>query len=283
MSTLTGSRPIPSNRSEVPTVRRSLTWSLLLLILLASRSARADRVDTLCRTLTRDSSWRVRLQAAVVLGKLHDRRAVPSLMHALGDDNEAVRALAAQVLGQLGDQRAVAALERARRDGSSLVRDKARLALDALHAGAMAVNRSHAGATHALHVEVGGIGVKDRHAPPELAAMLREIIIRELQRTPGVTLEGKPLSGFLIDGSITNVSRRTTAQWVEITCEVSMIVGRLPSHAMVMMTSGGATVQAPRVGLRPDKERALQVDALEGAVQGAHENLLAFIKTQQKM
>lgn len=284
MSTLTGLIQIPSNRTEVPTVRRStLSWSLVLLLALASRTAHADRVDALCRALTHDSSWRVRLQAAVVLGKLHDRRAVPSLSRALGDDNEAVRAMSAQVLGDLGDQSAVAALQRARRDGSSLVRDKARRALDKLHAAALALSRSHARATHPLHVEVGGIGVKARHAPPELAARLREIIIRELERTPGVTLEGKPLSGFLIDGSITNVSRRTTAQWVEITCEVSMIVGRLPSRAMVMMTSGGATVQAPRVGLKPEKERALQVDALEGAVQGAHENLLAFIKTQQKM
>lgn len=261
---------------------------MVLLLALASRPARADRVDALCRTLTHDSSWRVRLQAAVVLGKLKDRRAVPSLERALSDENETVRALAAQVLGELGDARALAALERARRDGSSLVRNKAAQAIDELHAATLAADRAaaaraHAGATHALHVEVGGIGVKARHAPPELAARLREIIIRELERTPGVTLEGKPLSGFLIDGSITNVSRRTTAQWVEITCEVSMIVGRLPSRAMVMMTSGGATVQAPRVGLRPDKERALQVDALEGAVQGAHENLLAFLKTQQKM
>ena len=79
------------------------------------------------------------------------------------------------------------------------------------------------------------------------------------------------------------MSRRLTDQWVEITCEVSFVVGRLPSRAMVMMTSGGATVQAPRMGLRPEREKALQFDALEGAVQGAHENLLAFLKTQQQM
>ena len=90
-------------------------------------------------------------------------------------------------------------------------------------------------------------------------------------------------AGFLIDSSITNVTRRLTDQWVEITCEVSFVVGRLPSRAMVMMTSGGATVQAPRAGMRPDKEKALQIDALEGAVQGAHENLLAFLKTQKQM
>ena len=225
----------------------------------------------------------MRLQAAVVLGKLRDRRSVPSLLRALADENETVRGLSAQVLGELGDASIVAALERARRsDASQFVRNRARRG-----AGQAAARRDgdarRAASGGALHVEVGGIGVKARHASPELTQRLREYIIRELSRTPGLTLEGKPLSGFLIDSSITNVSRRLTDQWVEITCEISFVVGRLPSKAMVMMTSGGATVQAPRMGLRPENEKALQLDALEGAVQGAHENLLAFLKTQHQM
>jgi hypothetical protein len=135
-----------------------------------------------------------------------------------------------------------------------------------------------------VHVEVGGVGIKAKTpAAPELTARLRAAILRELARTPGITIEGKPLSGFLIDSSITNVSKKLTGQWVEITCEISFVVGRLPSRAMVMMTSGGATVQAPRMGLKPESEKRLQIDALEGAVQGAHENLLAFLKTQHQM
>ena len=260
---------------------RRLPLTAIVLVLVASwaATARADRVDALCRTLTNDSSWRVRLQAAVVLGKLHDPRSVPALLHALSDDNETVRGMSAQVLGEIGEPSVVMALDRARRsDSSAFVRDRAAEAL-----AKIAPDSSAHGGGRALHVEVGGVGMKGGRGSPELTARLREYIIRELQRTPGLTLEGKPLSGFLIDSSITNVSRRLTDQWVEITCEVSFVVGRLPSRAMVMMTSGGATVQAPRMGFRPDKERALQFDALEGAVQGAHENLLAFLKTQKQM
>jgi hypothetical protein len=270
--------------------RRSLVITLIIAIsiTLAPTAARADRVDDLCRSLTTDPSWRVRLQAAVVLGKLHDARAVPSLLRALSDENETVRGLAAQVLGDLGDSSAIAALQRARtNDDSQFVRDKAAAALGRLHGAEMAMkgasSSTGAGGPPKMHVEIGGIGVKPRHLSPELAQRLREFIIRELMKTPGLTLEGKPLTGFLIDSSITNVERRTTDQWVEITCEVSLIVGRLPSRAMVMMTSGGATVQAPKLGMRPEKEKALQIDALEGAVEGAHQNLVAFIKTQQKM
>ena len=260
--------------------RWRITVAVVVLIALASAPARADRIDDLCRTLTNDSSWRVRLQAAVVLGKLRDPRSVPSLLRALGDDNETVRGLSAQVLGDIGAASAVIALDRARRsDSSPFVRNKANEALAKLQPAQPHESGHHGGA---LHVEVGGVGSK-AHASPELTHRLREYIIRELSRTPGLTLEGKPLSGFLIDSSITNVSSRLTPQWVEVTCEVSFVVGRLPSRAMVMMTSGGATVQAPRMGMRPDKEKALQFDALEGAVQGAHENLLAFLKTQHQM
>jgi hypothetical protein len=254
-----------------------------VLVLLAAWAtpAHADRVDDLCRSLTSDSSWRVRLQAAVVLGKLRDPRSVPSLLHALSDENETVRGLSAQVLGEIGEPSVVMALDRLRRnDPSQFVRNRAG---DALAKIAPDSQASAGGGSRALHVEVGGVGMKGARGSPEMMARLREYIIRELSRTPGLTLEGKPLSGFLIDSSITNVSRRLTDQWVEITCEVSFVVGRLPSRAMVMMTSGGATVQAPRMGLRPDKEKALQFDALEGAVQGAHENLLAFLKTQKQM
>ena len=205
-------------------------------------------------------------------------RAVPSLLRALGDENETVRGLSAQVLGELGDASAKSSLERSKRDPSAFVRDKAVAALARLSEPSDA----HAGGGNgALHVEVGGIGVKAQHVSPQMAIRLKEFIIRELNKTPGLTLEGKPISGFLIDSSITNVSRRMTPEWVEITCEISFVVGRLPSRAMVMMTSGGATVQAPRVGLRPERELALQLDALEGAVEGAHQNLVAYIKGQR--
>ncbi len=256
---------------------------MLCLATLVS-TARADRVDDLARALTTDPSWRVRLQAAVVLGKLHDRRAAPSLERALRDPNESVRGLAAQVLGDLGSDDSVAALERARLDASPFVRERATQSLARLRSLSTVATPSTPSAPPekgALHVEVGGVGAKGRNVSPELTRRLREFIVRELSRTPGLTIEGKPLSGFLIDSAITSVSRKTTDQWVEISCEVSLIVGRLPSKAMVMMTSGGATVQAPKLGFRPEKEQALQVDALEGAVHGAHENLLSFLRTQQ--
>jgi hypothetical protein len=154
------------------------------------------------------------------------------------------------------------------------------LALERLHPEGSGHERTASSGRSPLHVEVGGIGAKARNTPPELTRRLREFIIRELERTPGLTIEGKPLSGFLIDSAITALSRKTTSEFVEVSCEISFVVGRLPSKGIVMMTSGGATVQTPRLGFRPESERALQVDALANAVQGAHQNLLAYLKAQ---
>jgi hypothetical protein len=246
----------------------------------AASKARADRIDDLAHTLESDPSWRVRLQAVAVLGKLGDPRAAPVLIRALNDPNETVRGLSAQVLGDLGGATAVAALEQARHDASAFVRDKATAAIDKLQPSR---STAHA-APGAMHIEIGSVGLKARNAPPELKETLRTLIERELAHTAGVTLGGNPDSGFRLDGSITNLSRKTTDHFEEISCEVSMVVGRLPSKAIVMMTSGGATVQSPRgSGLHPAQLVALERDALEGAVKGAHENFLTFLRTQQPL
>jgi hypothetical protein len=263
-------------------VRRPIFTFLACLLVLAE-PAYADRVDDLSNALVNDNSWRVRLQAAVVLGRLRDRRGTSALIRALNDPVETVRGMAAQVLGELGDPSARAALDRAKRDPSPFVRSQATTAYNRLAGGSMPTVAMPSRPTNALHIEIGGIGTKTAQATPELQQRLREFITRELQRTPGVTTEGAPRNGFLLDSAITQMSRRTTGEYVEISCEISLIVGRLPSKAMVMMTSGGATVQAPKVGFRPEREKALQVDALEGAVRGAHENLLAFLKSQEHL
>jgi hypothetical protein len=247
---------------------------VVVLILACAAVARADKVDDLSRAVLSDPSWRVRVQAVVVLGKLKDLRAVPALRGALHDGNDTVRALAAEVLGDLHAADAVPGLEALANDKSALVRSKAQAALGKLHGEEPPDDGS-------LHVQVGGVIIKARNVPPEIAARLKEMVERELRRTPGVTVVERG-EAFTIDSSVTSLTRRNVGEFVEINCEVSYVVGKLPSRAMVMMTSGGGTAQAPRNTWKPAHERALQVDALEGAVHGAHENLLAFLRTQQK-
>ncbi len=184
------------------------------------------------------------------------------------------------------DQRAVPVLERLRGDDNPAVRAFAEKALTSLRvrpapspmAAAVPPPASRPGT---VHIAIGGVGAKPKHVTPEMTKRLRELLVREFQHTPGLMIDGQAVTGFLIDSSITALNQRATRDWIEINCEISVIVGRLPSKAMVMMTSGGATVQQPKGAWRQEQAASLQADALEGAVKGAHENLLAYLRTQR--
>lgn len=111
----------------------------LFALLLAAASARGAsdvKVDELCRAVIEDGNYKVRVQAALVLGKLGDPRAVQPLIKALGDQNKTVRGIAASALGQLGDALAVEPLrDLLRHESDSFVRGQAEKAVAALSSG----------------------------------------------------------------------------------------------------------------------------------------------------
>ena len=78
------------------------------LIMLLSAPAFGDALDQASEALLTDRSYPVRVQAAMVLGKLKDRRGVAPLIAALRDKEAAVRVVAASALGKLGDASALA-------------------------------------------------------------------------------------------------------------------------------------------------------------------------------
>ena len=112
-------------QSELPAVRRQ---AALALGRLADRAA----VPALIAAL-RDSDPAVRREAAKSLGALKDDRAVSALIKSLGDGDTNVRFYAAYALGEIKDPRAGEALLRALSDPQWNVRDQAAWALCELH------------------------------------------------------------------------------------------------------------------------------------------------------
>jgi hypothetical protein len=256
----------------------------LLSLLLAAGSARADRVDDLGRSLTTDSDWKVRMQAASVLGRLHDKRAVPALVRALSDGSEAVRGVAAGALGEIGDPSSGAALKRALRDPSELVRDQAQVALESLQPAAEPASAAAARVEphvavepgrNGVRVEIGAITSRTSRLPGDLADRLQKVVARNLAQTPGV-VPAQSSGSYVLDTSVTKLTRHTGEESVEIECEVSLILGRLPGKAIVLTTSGAATSKAARATWTSRADSNMIIDALEGAVQGAWANLAAF-------
>jgi HEAT repeat protein len=92
---------------------------------------RAAQIDTLLGALANDDSFKVRLQAAVLLGRVGDGRAVEPLINALNNDpHYTVRAAAATALANLNELRAVTQIiRRMALDTESFVREEARRAL----------------------------------------------------------------------------------------------------------------------------------------------------------
>jgi len=88
------------------------------------------RLNFLKAELLTGDSFKLRLQAANILGQLNDLRAVPPLINALGDDHFAVRGQAAIGLGALGDPASATALiEVLKTDDEAWVRKEAAKAL----------------------------------------------------------------------------------------------------------------------------------------------------------
>jgi len=260
-----------------------------------ARAAWADQIDSLSKTLENDPSEKARISAGLALAKRNDPRSLAPFIRALTDQSHVVRGLAATALGHLGDLRAIPALEKALSDDNETVRNRARAAIDLLRPRPRGDSELTAGPvpTRAritpreppirgrLHVVVNQMGVKARSAH-YLTGRMRDLVVSELASAPDVSIDGDgdSLHQFIVDGSITRLSRDTNGPWTEITCEVTITVSN-SRGAILSIVSGGATVQTSRgASLSRPVEEALQAEALDNAVRGAHENLYSFLMRQ---
>ena len=237
--------------------------------------------------LRQDPSYKVRLEAAIALGKLHDRRAVSALIQSVSDEREhyLVRGMAAQSLGQLGDPAAQSALERATHNTNAFIRERAVKALRDLAQlpPPDAIESRNRVTGEKIFLAVGKMGDKTGRAPAGLRDRMRDYVLNQLKSTPYVTLNGpaSKAKGFIVDGAIKDLSVRQQRDYVEADCEVELVISVYPTHSIVMMTTGEAAVQTPKMHFRPQQQGSMEMDALENAVKGAHQNLVQFLQAQR--
>jgi hypothetical protein len=253
-----------------------------LLSLLVAGPAWAEKVDDLSRMLLEDASYKVRLQAALLLGKLGNRSAAAPLTRALGDENRTVRAMAAQALGQLHASESAPALKALlAREHDSFVRTQAEKALAALGP------ESPAGRKAKIYLTFGTFSGGGSRADGTLLEALRAALRRELAKLTGVTFNlesGEERSfgrsgrlGFLIDGNVTRLDDGVTAGAVEINCDVKVMVARWPSKSIILWTNAGAAVQA---GEREREKENARRDCLEASAGQLGEDLAKFFQSQ---
>jgi len=269
---------------------RPIRALVVALLLIAAAPASADKIDDLTRTLMQDASYKVRVQAALVLGKLNDRRAVPALMQALHDENETVRGVAATSLGRIGDKSSANALQvAATSDASEFVRSQARKALELVAGGGggMVAAPPKAGARFYVAIDFSNSG----KGGAEYGKLVREALAKELQKLPTVTLSvagsGKPsrdllaskhLQGFVVDGTIQRLSATPAGGSQTIDCDLKAFVATFPERSIKMMTQEGASLQT---GSGPSEESSGKRDCLVAAIEAVRDDVDKFLRTQQ--
>ncbi|MDR3689507.1 MAG: HEAT repeat domain-containing protein [Fimbriimonas sp.] len=119
-------------------------------------------VPALIAGVSQDTNASVRAYCALALAEVVDKRAMPSLIRALGDSDEFVRRLVASALGSYQDRKVVQALCRAADDSSSNVRAMAIASLVGMREGESQVVRALQDPDPQVRVAAVGIARIDR-------------------------------------------------------------------------------------------------------------------------
>lgn len=257
-----------------------------------------DQVGKLVDTLSGARSFKVRLQAAAVLSKMRDPRIAGAIARAATQDaSPVVRSFAVRLLGKNpgGDttpERARLGITRAMQDPDPRVRGAAAAALTELNraqtgpTGAAAPRSSAGGAAagkrgaldRRLVVAVRDMGDLTGRAPPLLRQRMRTAMLARLGHEPGVSVSSVEAGdvNYVVDGTIRRMSFTNRGEDIETLCTVELVVSR-PPRGIVLVAQGEAAVQRPRRTFKAEQRPSLEGEALEHAVQSAHENLARFL------
>jgi hypothetical protein len=256
---------------------RLLIASLCLLALFA-RDAPAQAGANAARDLETADDFRVRVSAALTLGRTHAPGARALLEHALGDPHPAVRVAAAAALAALGDPGAIPAMQqRLAIETSASVRSQLQAGISTLGS---AGDGKWAGTRYV--VTLGDMRNRSGVRGDQAAAVLRSATSTHAQSIPGALIADPSDSSvlqqaaarhvpvLLIDGSLQNLVQQQRNTEVSYRAQVDFSMRRVPEHMLRGMLSGAATSTGSVSSMRdPSVVRMLQDQAIDGAVESA--------------
>lgn len=288
-------------------------WLIALALLGATALAEptvawADRVTELTQTLS-SSNTKARLAAAVALGKLGDRRAVQPLVSALADSDAQIRTVAAAALGKLGYKAALPALkDTALTDGDDRVRRSARAAATTVAKanrlpspwpevtvtaaaipprGSFGNQPRGIGPAPDLFVLVNSSaddspGTADKETRRANADLIRRVLIDQCKSNPVITTVASDakrlgLDTRNIDLSVVKMEVTTSGGMIEVAAHLRLAISD-ESGKMLSFLSGGAKVQVPKRNFDARYLANLRRDALENAMRGMFDKLLAHLR-----
>jgi hypothetical protein len=125
-----------------------------------------------------------------------------------------------------------------------------------------------------LSFEIRPVGDPRNQADPLLRSHMRDFLVQQL-RPIGDVAPPDGQATYAIGGVIKNLTVARGGPDVEVICAVQLVVMRQPGNALFLMTSGEARVQKPKRMFRPQQQASMEMEAVEGAVRGASEDLIS--------
>lgn len=282
----------------------------------APAHADAGRVAELSKSLS-SSSEKTRIAAVAALGRLEDKTALKPLVGALHDPNAQVRAIAAAALGKLGHKAALPALKTAAdEDPDPKVQKHAREAAlavakqnqlpspwpagERVAAKAEARRASSAGGTagfgrqaHAveghpdLYVKINSSaddspGKADKATRKMHGDILKETLAKSFGGSPLVTMtaadaERWGLDPRHLDLSVTKLDVAQSGVYIEVEAQLRLAISD-DNGKMLSFLSGGAKVQVPKKTFNAKYLPNLRKEAIENAMRGMFDKLLAHLR-----
>ena len=252
----------------------------------------AQDAQSIAADLAHAADFRVRVSAALLLGKMRPDGARVMLEHALDDPHAAVRTAAAAALTSLGDAAAVPALERhARGESSGAARAQMRTSIATL-SGAAEPAAAPAPAHARYAVAIGQMRNLTGVREGELSAVLRDAARLQAHSLPGALVydEGDPGPGhaaskmpvLLLEGQLTRLAQAQSSGALRIEARVEFSVRRVPQQTLKGTLSGGATAVESIRTLSGQRLIELQNQtvgsAVESALRGADSGLALAAK-----
>lgn len=235
------------------------------------------------RDLARSPDFRVRVSAAVTLGRARPPEAREALETALGDRHPAVRIAAANALAELGDPLALAALERRlASETSASVKAQMQSAIQQLQRG---VTADQGGARRGLGpnvhyvVRLGAMRNSTGVRGEEMRTVLHDATRSRARALKGAAVvpdgdstllsqaSGRRLPIITLEGSLTQLAESPISGGIQVQARVELLVRR--DQILKGTLTGGATTFGTSPTLSDLGRRRLQDDAVGGAVESA--------------
>jgi hypothetical protein len=259
------------------TCRRACAWLIFALALLfTTGSALGQGFQAAVDKLRSNEDFRLRVQAALELGKTKNPNARPPLERALDDRKPAVRAAAAAALKALGDRRALPALKQHLSDPSPLVRSQIEASVRALEASAQPEKSSAR-----LLVKIGSMKNGTSVKTGAWVGRMEQASRDRLGRMPGVQVvdetedvntaaKRRRLPAVMVTGRLRRLSAAREGGEIVYSASVDYVVHRMPEQSILSALSGSASAKATPVEAKNERRIAeLRNLVLEAAVDSA--------------